>query len=113
MNVRLEMRIINNEVPRLRPILIASGAGREDLLPYLRQMGVDSVALVDEHRELLHGIGLTSEPAVLVTDSLGRILLLDTRSPSEASHFPIGTVLHSLAELLATTPQKQSIMARH
>jgi hypothetical protein len=94
-NLGLEFRILKGAYPDLQPVLVGSGAPREAFLDAFKAMEI-SDPVVDESRALLHGLSLTREPVVLLTDSTGRIVFVDQRSASQAAQYPMGRVLTDL-----------------
>lgn len=103
-NLALEFRILREAFPNVQPLVIGSGSDVETFRPYFEQMGVPDAALVDESRALLRGLDVTREPVVLLTDSTGRILLVDPRSASQAAQYPMGRILADLRGALDAPP---------
>jgi hypothetical protein len=79
-NLPLEFAIIRKEWPGIQPLLIATGASAAEFDPYLRQLRMQSDALIDEHSSLLKKLDIESEPVSVLVDSTGRILILDLRA---------------------------------
>jgi hypothetical protein len=100
-NLPLEIRILRAQMPQLQTLVIGSGSSPDAFRPYLHQMGVDTAALIDEPRALLTALGVTAGTLVLVTDSDGRVLFVDSRRPPERAQYPIGRLLHGLSGVLA------------
>lgn len=101
-NLPLEFKIAHNEAPGLQTILIGSGSSADAFQASVKQMGLESSTVVDEHRALLTAVGLAVEPLVLLADSTGQILLVDTRGASRAAQFPMGNILHGIGGILNT-----------
>src|SRR5688500_16038508 len=91
-----ELRIVRRQTPRLQAVLIGSGASPERSRALLACMELDDVALIDESQSVLQGLGLDRSPVVVLADSSGRILLLDTRDVSRASQYPMSRILYDM-----------------
>jgi hypothetical protein len=97
-NLPLEFQIVRRQAPRLMTILIASGASVETFRPRLDKMGLDQKdVLVDEKSVLLHGLGVAREPLVVLVDSTGRVIFVDSRTASRAAQYPVGHILRDIA----------------
>lgn len=96
----LELTILRSKLPGLTPILIGSGGDEQLFRDYFRRGRLESVALLDPDRALLTSLRAESEPLVLLVDSEGRILFVDNRPSSAASHFPFGRLLPLLGGAL-------------
>jgi peroxiredoxin len=103
-NLPLEFKVVQNEAPRLQTLLVGSGADFSSFAPLVRQMGLEKSALVDENRDLIRALGVPSEPAVILVDSTGRILLIDTRGASRAAQFPMGHLLSAIVDAMKPAP---------
>lgn len=102
-NLPLEFQILRREAPGVATLLVASGASVDSFRPRILSMGLADNAVVDEKRKLLGSLGIGREPLVLVVDSTGRILLVDTRSASRAAQYPMGHLLRDLRGVVAPT----------
>lgn len=99
-NLPLEFQIVRRDTPTIQPILVGSGSSAAEFTPILKRMGIGAAAVIDQRRELLHALGVDSEPLVLLTDSVGRIVFVDWRSTSQAAQYPMGTILHDLSGIV-------------
>jgi peroxiredoxin len=97
-NLALEFKILKDAFPHIQPLLVGSGSSTATFAPYFDQMGGDvpASAVVDEPQALLHALGVAQAPVVLLTDSTGRIVVLDPRSVSQAAQYPMGRILADL-----------------
>jgi peroxiredoxin len=96
----LEFQIVHRESPSIQTLLIGSGATAETLRPGIEAMGLASSALVDEDRQFIRAFELDREPFVLLVDSTGHILIVDSRGASRAAQFPMGRILHEMKGVL-------------
>src|SRR4051794_33684432 len=96
----LEFRVVRRELPGVEPLLIGSGGPPSAFAGSLHDWHLESSALIDTDRSLLAALRVSAEPLVILTDSTGRILLVDTRSTSRAAHFPMGEILHGLRTVM-------------
>jgi peroxiredoxin len=103
----LEFRVVRREFPGIEPLLIGSGGPPAAFATSLHDWHLESSALIDANRSILAALRVSSEPLVLLTDSTGRILLVDTRSTSRAAHFPMGEILHGLRAAMTTRSSTQ------
>lgn len=103
-NLALEFRILREAFPNIQPLLVGSGSSRAEFASYFDAMGaeVKAAAVVDESQALLHAFGLERAPVVVLTDSTGRVVLLDPRSVSQAAQYPMGHILADLRGVLGT-----------
>jgi peroxiredoxin len=100
-NLPLEFRIVHREAPDLVTLLVGSGASIDSFKPRLKSMGLSDEALIDEKRQLLDGLGVSREPLVVLVDTTGRILFVDSRSASRAAQYPVGHILRDLRGIVA------------
>jgi hypothetical protein len=100
-DLSLEFRIIHSEFPQLAIIVVGSGGSVEDFRNYFGQARVEGTVFIDSNRQLLHGLGVLTEPLTLLTDTTGRILFTDSRSTSQAAQFPAAALLHALTPILS------------
>lgn len=101
-NLALEFDIVRRAHPGLRTVLIGSGAPAAEFREAFATMGVTGSAVVDESRALLRALSIRQEPIVLLTDSTGRIVFVDPRTPSQAAQYPMGRVLTDIQGVLGT-----------
>src|SRR5579862_7736423 len=87
-NLPLEFKVLRADAPGIRPLLIVSGSTVQELGSTVSQLGLGANVLIDERRALLHALGFEKEPLVLLADSTGRILLVDSRRASRAAQYP-------------------------
>ena len=97
----LEFDILKREIPNVVPLLIGTGGARSAFREYFERAQVVDNALIDESSTLLKGLRVHHGPLVLLIDSNGRIVFVDSRSTSQASQYPLGRVLHDLKAPLA------------
>lgn len=96
----LEFRIIHSEFPQLAIVVIGSGGSADGFRKYFSQAHVNGTVFIDSQRQLLHRLGVQTEPLTLLTDTTGRILFADARSTSQAAQYPAATLLHTLGPIL-------------
>lgn len=101
-NLPLEFRILREQFPGLRPLLVGTGAPRSRFAPSIQAMQLSRQALVDENGDILRTLGVSQPPLVMIVDTSLRIILVDRRSVPAAARYPMGRVLHDLSN--AITP---------
>lgn len=112
-NLPIELRVLRREAPQLETVLIGSGASAEEFRVQFEKMGVaQSEPLVDEHDVLLTRLGLGKTTLVLLADSAGRILFVDSRTAPDRAAFPIGRVIHDLTAALRPAFDSTRLAAR-
>jgi peroxiredoxin len=102
-NLPLEFQIVHRQAPGVVPLLIASGAPMDTLLPRVRAVGLETSTLIDERSSLLHALGVAREPLVIMSDSTGRIIFVDTRNAARAAQYPVGHILRDIGALVPAT----------
>lgn len=105
---RLELNILKSKLPGISPVLIGSGAEQDLFKDYFRRDHLQSVGLLDKDHRLLSALRIQSAPLVLLVDSTGRILFVDSRSSSAAAQFPFGRLLPLLGGALQSPPSSTS-----
>lgn len=101
-NFPLEMRVLANDLPGLRTLLVLSGPDTAFFRRYARQNGMrGEQLLLDPAGELLRDLGVERGPMVLLADGEGRILWSDTRTGPQFGPHPVSRVLPLLHTLLS------------
>jgi hypothetical protein len=99
-NLGVELSSVHHDIPTLRTLVIGSGDGAAGFRGYFDRLGIDSIAVIDSGRVLLHALHLANEPVTILVDSSMRVLMIDSRGTSEAAQFPIGMILTRLRHAL-------------
>lgn len=99
-NLPLELRIVRSKFPHLGTVVVGSGDAVDAFRVYFGASHLEGYGLIDKERALLRSLELEREPITMLVDTSGRILFIDARSPSEASHYPIGRLLLELISTL-------------
>jgi peroxiredoxin len=112
-NLPIELRVLKREAPQLETVLVGSGASAAEFRAQFEKMGVlPSDPIVDEHDVLLTRLGLGKTTLVLLADSAGRILFVDSRTPPDRAAFPIGRVIHDLTAALQPSARSSGLATR-
>jgi hypothetical protein len=101
-NFPLEMRVLANDLPGLRSLLVLSGPDTAYFRRYARQNGLPPHRLLlDPPRRLLRDLGVEHGPMVMLADSAGRILWADTRTGPQFGPTPVSRALPLLHTVLS------------